>query len=64
MLPRFGGPSLAQYIRLSDRSTASAVLLLQQAKRALADCEAQRDHDPGIVEELGRRIDRLGASRR
>ncbi|MYD87519.1 MAG: TIR domain-containing protein [Acidobacteria bacterium] len=54
---------LEQYSRLADRSTASAALLLQQAKRGLADCEAQPDHDPGIVEQLRRRIANLEASK-
>ena len=48
---------LAAYSRLSNRSLASAQLLLQQAKAALAKCRARGDHDPQIVSELGARIE-------
>ena len=47
---------LAQYTRLPDRSTASAAVLLQQAKTALQNCEAQPTHDANIVMELRSRI--------
>ena len=53
---------LAEYARLSDSISASAQLLLQQAKSALADCEAQGDHDPEIINELRKRIAGLAAA--
>ena len=45
-----------QYSLLQDRSSASARIILMQAKSAVANCEAQSDHDPGIVGELKSRI--------
>ena len=47
---------LAEYARLVNPASASARLLLQQAKSALAGCEAQGSHNPNIVGELRSRI--------
>ena len=47
---------LAEYSRVSNPASASSRLLLQQAKSALAGCEAQGNHDPRIVGELRSRI--------
>ena len=47
---------LADHARLVNPASASAQLLLQQAKSALAGCEAQDSHNPNIVGELRSRI--------
>ena len=46
---------LAQYEN-SDADSATARLLLEEAKGALERCEAQKDHNTHIVERLRRRI--------
>ena len=53
---------LAQYEKNSDHTSASAQLLLQQARTAIANCEAQSDHDSNIVEELKSRVAEIGTS--
>ncbi|MCY4578111.1 MAG: tetratricopeptide repeat protein [Chloroflexi bacterium] len=50
---------LAEHSFIGDHSLASAQILLQQAKTAVANCEAQSDHDTEIVRELKNRIERL-----
>lgn len=47
---------LAEHARQVNPASASARLLLQQAKSALTDCEAQESHNPNIVSELRSRI--------
>ena len=47
---------LTQYGLIQDHSLASAQIILMQAKAAVANCEAQNDHDTGIVGELKNRI--------
>lgn len=48
---------LAQYAQTTDAHSATARLLLEEAKGALARCEAQKDHNTDIVERLRRRIE-------
>ena len=48
---------LAQYDQTADPASATARLLLKEARSALASCEAQQDHNRQIVERLKRRID-------
>ena len=48
---------LAQYEQTSDSASATARLLLEEAKSALASCERQQDHNRHIVERLKRRIE-------
>lgn len=50
---------LTQYSLQSDKSLASAQLLLQQATNAIAGCEAQSNHDERIVEAFKARIAEL-----
>ena len=50
---------LAEHSLIGDYSLASAQITLQQAKAALANCEAQSNHDTEIVRELNNRIERL-----
>lgn len=47
---------LAEYTLMNDQASASAQIILMRAKTAVANCEAQPDHDSGIVGELKNRI--------
>ena len=52
---------LAQYEQTADRASATARLLLEEARRALASCKAQPDHNGRIVEGLKRKIEIFSA---
>ena len=47
---------LAEHARLPNGSLATAQIVLQQARNAVANCEAQPDHNLGVVGELKHRI--------
>lgn len=50
---------LSELARLGAPSSATAQVLLQQARSALAKCQEQNDHDPLIVSELESRINSI-----
>ena len=51
---------LTQYRQVRDRSSATAQIILQQAKTAVANCRDQPDHDAGVVETLQASIEGVG----
>ena len=50
---------LSQFHQIQDRSSATAQIILQQAKIAVAKCKDQPDHDAGIVETLQANIEEI-----